>query len=128
MLAVPHHASRDQLLSKRRLKHTDKSSVPVFALSDSAFMLTTNRSKILLSGLLAPLDYKIRGEYPRLEPRDESDNSSTITMAGRDIHRSQTPNVNIEASINNYTDVQNVGSPPNPSSEDLQPRTGSGIA
>jgi hypothetical protein len=27
----------------------------------------------------------MRGEYPRLEPRDESDNSSTITMAGRDI-------------------------------------------
>ena len=43
-------------------------------------------------------------------------------------HRSQTPHVNIEATINNYTDVQNVGSPPNPSSEDLQPRTGSGLA
>ena len=43
-------------------------------------------------------------------------------------HRSQTPHVNIEATINHYTDVQNDGSPPNPSSEDLQPRTGSGLA
>ena len=43
-------------------------------------------------------------------------------------HRSQALNVNTEAGINNYTDVQNAGNPPNPSSEDLQPRTGSGLA
>ena len=90
-------------------------------------VLPTDNRKIADSTQFSS-SYKIRGEYPRLEPRDESDNSSTITMAGRDIHRSQTPNVNTEASINNYTDVQNVGSPPNPSSEDLQPRTGSGLA
>ncbi len=73
--------------------------------------------------------YKIRGEYPRVFSRGMN---PTTPLQSRWLdgifHRSQTPNVNIEATISNYTDVQNARSPPNPSSEDLQPRTGSGIA
>jgi hypothetical protein len=40
---------------------------------------------VFYSVVLDSIVYTIRGEYPRLQPRDESDNSSTITMAGRDI-------------------------------------------
>ena len=43
-------------------------------------------------------------------------------------HRSQTPNVHTESGINHYTDVQNAKTPPNPSSENPQPRTGREIA